>query len=546
MNRKSLVILVLACMVAAGGFFIVSKLTAPTVGAFSYDPKTPFVVATETELATLDPIKNLDPHVVRVQAQIYEGLVGLDEDNKVVPKIAESWEPVDGFAKWRFNIRKGVKFHPSSIFGNAGTREADAEDVVFSFNRIMGEGSSLGWIVEGVIKRMPNPAGGEKPGPPSVKAVSGHVVEIELTAPDPFFADRLSSTPLVIMPREIASLPEGEFGVKTIIGTGPFLVKSRTDSEVTLVPNSGYWGERSGNLQELVFRVIKNDQIRLEEMRNGHVQFARVPSAIAKGIVKKQGDKMVPVGQWATAHANAVETFNVVALGFNSEVMDLPLRQAVNAGLRRSDLVQLVPPGLALPATGILPPSLPGAGVADAADPYNSELARKAFSESVSKVKSGPLEILVHEKDSSEELGQLVQAQLQEVGIPTKLTKLDYNTVIGRMVSGEFTMFIMAFEFTFPAAPPILEMNYNPGKIPVPNFWRYRNDKVTAALPGFQNTAEPAAIGDLVRTITKATVDDPPAAFLIHNKMLVVYPGNVADVPINGQSMPHFWKVKAD
>ena len=451
-----------------------------------------------------------------------------------------------GFDKWRFKLRPGVKFHPSALFGEARTRDVTAEDVVFSFNRIMGEGSSIGWILEGVVKRLPNPNGGDKPGPPAIKAISDSEVEIELTAPNPFFADRLASTPLVIMPRELASLPVGEFGVKTTVGTGPFLVKSRSDAEVVLEANPSHWDARSGNISSLIFRVIKNDQIRLQELQNGQIQFARVPSTMAEGMVVQANTGIQTTGAWSKFHASAVDTFNVVALGFNSDVMDRPLRQAINAGLKRSDLVKLIPQGLAVPATSILPLSISGNDPAKATDPYSPELARQAFATSTSAVKNAPIEILVHEKDASEELGQLVQAQLQEVGIATKLTKLDYNTVIGRMISGDFSTFIIGFEFTFPVAPPILEMNYDPAKIPVPNFWRYRNDTVTALLKEFQTTSEKSKVKSIVDQINTSTAGDPPAAFLIHNKMFVLFSGNVPAVPINGQSIPLFWKVKVN
>lgn len=539
MNRKSILLIVAVAAAVAAVWFVVRQQPRDSAGHAA-----PFIVATETEIATLDPIKNLDPHLIRIEAQIFEGLVGLDEKNSIVPRIAQSWEPVGGFDRWRFKIRQGVKFHPSPMFGAANTRNVTAEDVVFSFNRIMGKGSSIGWIVEGVIKRLPPSNAAEKQGPPAIKAVSEFEIEIELTSPDPFFVHRLTSTPLVVMPREVASMPEGEFGVKTTVGTGPFLVKSRSDAEVVLEANKDHWETRTGNISTLVFRVIKNDQIRLQELQNGQIQFARVPSSMAEGVVRQQSGVFQTTGTWSKLRASAVDTFNVVALGFNSDKMDLPLRQAINSGIKRADLVKLIPQGLAVSATSILPPALSGKDAVKAADPYSAENAKQAFAASTSAVKNAPIEILVHEKDTSEELGQLVQAQLQEIGIATKLTKLDYNTVIGRMMSGEFSTFIIGFEFTFPAAPPILEMNYDPAKIPVPNFWHYRNDNITALLKEFQTTAEKNAVRSLVDRIETATSEDPPAAFLIHNKMLVLYVGNVSEVPINGQSIPLFWKVK--
>ena len=140
MNRKILFLLVILAAVGGGLWFV---LRPHVIGG---GDKLQFVAATETEITTLDPIKNLDPHLVRIEAQIFEGLVGLDEKNQLVPRIAESWKPVDGFARWRFKVRDGVKFHSSPLFGAGGTRAVTPEDVVFSFNRIMGQGSAIGWI----------------------------------------------------------------------------------------------------------------------------------------------------------------------------------------------------------------------------------------------------------------------------------------------------------------------------------------------------------------------------------------------------------------
>ena len=89
-------------------------------------------------------------------------------------------------------------------------------------------------------------------------------------------------------------------------------------------------------------------------------------------------------------------------------------------------------------------------------------------------------------------------------------------------------------------------MNYNPKKIPVPNFWRYNNSEVTRALEAFQSSADPSQIQALVARIDEATSQDPPAAFLLHNRMFVLFSQSASSVPINGQSMPHFWKVRVN
>src|ERR1035441_6839613 len=67
-------------------------------------------VGLETDITTLDPIKTLDPHVSRIVGQVFEGLVGLNESNQVVPLLAESWTANTNYDVWIFTLRKGVFF----------------------------------------------------------------------------------------------------------------------------------------------------------------------------------------------------------------------------------------------------------------------------------------------------------------------------------------------------------------------------------------------------------------------------------------------------
>ena len=59
--------------------------------------------------------------------EMFDFLVDLDFDNKLVPGLAESWELSDDQLTWTFKIREGVKFHDGS--------DVTAEDVAYSWNR---------------------------------------------------------------------------------------------------------------------------------------------------------------------------------------------------------------------------------------------------------------------------------------------------------------------------------------------------------------------------------------------------------------------------
>ena len=66
-----------------------------------------------------DPV-SLDPHFVfdnktyNILNQIYEGLIKLDNDGKIVPSLAERWEKIDE-RSIRFYLRKGITFHNGEI-----------------------------------------------------------------------------------------------------------------------------------------------------------------------------------------------------------------------------------------------------------------------------------------------------------------------------------------------------------------------------------------------------------------------------------------------
>ncbi|MEC8961642.1 MAG: ABC transporter substrate-binding protein, partial [Pseudomonadota bacterium] len=60
---------------------------------------------------SLDPATYLDSYMINVgMGQLRNNLTEIDENNQLVPELAESWDSSDG-QTWMFNIRKGVEFH---------------------------------------------------------------------------------------------------------------------------------------------------------------------------------------------------------------------------------------------------------------------------------------------------------------------------------------------------------------------------------------------------------------------------------------------------
>ena len=91
-----------------------------------------FKYAFQGDLNALDPYTLNETFTLGAMGNVMDGLTARDKDLKIIPGLAEKWEIVDPL-KWRFYLRKGVKFHSGEDF--------TADDVVFSLERQRSPGS---------------------------------------------------------------------------------------------------------------------------------------------------------------------------------------------------------------------------------------------------------------------------------------------------------------------------------------------------------------------------------------------------------------------
>ena len=139
------------------GAVTVAGLLAGAAGA---EAKT-FKWAFQGDVQTLDPHGLFETFTLGFQSNFYEGLVTRSPDLQLQPALATSWENVEPTV-WRFTLRQGVKFHNGNDF--------NADDVIFSVNRINTEGSDLK-VVANLIKE--------------ARKVDDYTVDLITPRPDP-------------------------------------------------------------------------------------------------------------------------------------------------------------------------------------------------------------------------------------------------------------------------------------------------------------------------------------------------------------------------
>ena len=214
---------------------------------------------------------------LRVIGQIFEGLVTLDAENELEAVLAERWSHNETYDTWTFEIRRGVYFHEDDVFGERRTREVTADDVAFSFERLVSPESYPAFVLADTIAGVSEFQSGEAPGVAGIKvlgAACGRVpaaaARFHLSAPDHLAL--------------VHGVPPGGGGawprrLRTRDSHRHRSVRlaRRSDTEVVLERNERYWRTVDGNVERLVFRVVRNEQLRLSELRNGRLGSWRCP-----------------------------------------------------------------------------------------------------------------------------------------------------------------------------------------------------------------------------------------------------------------------------
>jgi peptide/nickel transport system substrate-binding protein len=214
-------------------------------------------VANQGDLLSLDPHSNAEALQLSLTQNVYEPLVGRDKTLGLMPLLATRWREV-GPSVWRFELRRGVRFHDGRPF--------TADDVVFSLARAASEGSDLRIFAHEIRE---------------ARRVDDFTVDIETRAPYPILPEVLSQ--LAIMSRSWCEEQQAlrpsdsrrgldNAASRRANGTGPFTVRERQPGVRTVFArHDGYWGAVEGNVREVVFTPIASDATRVAALLSGEV-----------------------------------------------------------------------------------------------------------------------------------------------------------------------------------------------------------------------------------------------------------------------------------
>jgi len=219
-----------------------------------------FKFAFQGDLKSLDPYSLNETFTHGVLGNVYEGLTKRDKDLKIIPGLAERWEVVEP-TRWRFYLRKGVKFHNGEDF--------TADDVVFSADRARAPASDVKTRLPADVK---------------VVKVDDYTVDFVLSGPNPILnyewdtwyimSKKWAEANNSAMPQPAAG-QAASYAALNANGTGPFIITEHQAGVRTVFKkNPNWWGKPEHNFDEVIFTTISNDATRVAALLSGDVDWA--------------------------------------------------------------------------------------------------------------------------------------------------------------------------------------------------------------------------------------------------------------------------------
>ena len=319
-------------------------------------------IGVASEPSSADPhFHNLGPNN-QLRRNVFESLVGTDENQQLLPLLAESWKPLDD-TRWEFKLRQGVKFSDGSDF--------DAYDVVYSVCRIPGvpDSPSLFTTYTKAVTDF------DVPDP--------HTLIVHTASPYPLLPTEFSTWGIIsakangVDGASIEFSPEGCGDIaypatqafndgSAAIGTGPFLMESfRRGEGVTFVRNPDYWGEPAP-WERVEMKPLTSAGPRVAALFADDVDFIENPPL--QDIERIRGEDGLQVVQGISnrviyIHLDHAQEPTPMITGTDGKnpLKDIRVREALSIAVNRDAIVDRIMGGVAVAAGELLPSGMFGA-----------------------------------------------------------------------------------------------------------------------------------------------------------------------------------------
>ncbi len=267
--------------------------------------------------ATLDPITSNEMISLRLTELLFNGLVGINEKQEIVPELAQRWDRSSDGRVYTFYLRKDVTWHPRE---GEEPKPFSADDVMFTYKIMMHPRTITPLKVryEFIDK---------------AEKIDDYTVRFTLKRP---ILNALAKFSFKVIPKHGPVNPQfltrDDAFVQNPIGTGPYMLKNVTaEREIVLTANDNYFKGRP-HVDQIVAKPFADQNIMTQALMFNAIDMIVLVNP--RDIPEIQGDKRF-----------ILQPYNALSYSFfgyncrNPLLADKRVRQAFTYAVNRQEML---------------------------------------------------------------------------------------------------------------------------------------------------------------------------------------------------------------
>ena len=389
------------------------------------------------EPASLDPDKVEDNSSMAIVNDLFEGLVRVDNNGKVIPALADSWQTSD-HKTWTFHIRPGATWSDGSPI--------TAQDFVYSWRRLSDPKTASPYAsftanahilnAQAVIDgKMPT----DKLG---VSAPDAATVKVVLDQPVSYFLQFVAHPSLfAISEKDVEKYGDSWTQPGHMVSSSAYQLSDWVVNEkITLKRNPKYWDNAHTVINQVTYLPISDSSAELNRYLSGEITITSTIPAIEFARMKKEKPDQVYVAPQLSVFYFDI---NSTRAPFN----DPKVRQALNLALNKDIISEKVVGMGRTAAWTIAPLSMGGVTVTPPAWAHWTQTQRIAKARQLLKQAgysdAHPLSFsLLYNNNNDNQRVAIAAASMWKsaLGVKASLLNQEWKSMLDTMHQGQFQL----------------------------------------------------------------------------------------------------------
>jgi len=430
-------------------------------------------------IATLDPAFAKNRSIIWAVHQLYSTLVETDNQLRIVPCLAASWEVSSDRRTWTFHLRSDIYFHDDAAFPGGKGRRLVAGDIVYSFNRLLdpATASSGAWIFHDRIDTVH-----------AFQAPDDSTFVLQLARPFHPILGLLSMAYCSAVPHEVVEKYGKDFRSHPC-GTGPFIFRSwEENQDLIFLRNANYFEKDSTGRRIPYLDAVKisfNDEKATEFLlfRQGQLDFINEIDASfkdevlsKKGVLKKDWVGKIELSVYPQLNTEylGIVVDSSLALVKTSPLRFRQVRQAINYGFDRRKMMLYLRNSLGLPAeSGFVPAGLPSFDSTLVHGYHYDPVKSRALLQAAGYPDGKGLPVIkLLTIPVYADFASFIARQLEDVGIHVQIEVVQKSLLLEETAQSQALFFRGSWLADYPDAENYLSVFYSRNPAP-PNYTRF-------------------------------------------------------------------------